>query len=174
MVSNYQFQRNDGVFSFCWGQRNLAAALKAGATKVVDLGVVYMFRDRHGFPTWASSGMAPGMWGDLSEEGYEEALAEKIRGEEDDPLPPTLEEAKASFDRCEGHRLGAQYHWATGAELGAWKRDQIPAYEAPVDLHSLHVEVWNRHNLVPVATFRPVAEGNRITGWKETWPGKKS
>ena len=106
---------------------------------------------------------------------YREAqtLAEKIRGEEDEPLPPTLEEAKTSFDRCEGHRLGAQYDWATGAELGAWKRDQIPAYEAPVDLKSLHVEVWNRHNQVPYATFRPVVEGNRITGWRETWPGKK-
>ena len=109
---------------------------------------------------------------------YREAqdLAEKIGDDGDDgddPTPPTLEEAKASFDRCEGHRLGAQYDWGTGAELGAWRRDQIPAYEAPADLKSLHVEVWNRHNGVPYATFRPVVEGNRITGWRETWPGKK-
>jgi len=107
---------------------------------------------------------------------YREAqdIAERITRDEDEPLPPTLEEAKASFDRCVGHRLGAQYNWATGAEIGAWRRDQIPDYEVPVNFTSLHVEVWNRHNRVPYATFRPVVAGNRITGWKETWPGKKS
>lgn len=78
MANYYQFQRNDGVLSFCWGKKNLAEALKAGATGVVDLGVVYVFRDRYGFPTWVSSRMEPYMWGDLYEEGYEEALEEAM------------------------------------------------------------------------------------------------
>lgn len=78
MVRNYSFQLSNGVWSFCWGQENLAEALKSGATEVVDLGTVYVFRDRYGFPTWVSSGMTPGMWGDLSEDGYDEALEEAM------------------------------------------------------------------------------------------------
>ena len=76
MARHYRFQLPSGVWSFCWGQKNLAEALKSGATKIVDLGIVYVFRDRHGFPTWVSSGMPPGMWGDLTDDGYDEALEE--------------------------------------------------------------------------------------------------
>ena len=73
-MKHYRFQLN-GVLSFCWGQKNLADVLELGATDVMDLGTVYVFRDRHGFPTWVSSGMTPGMWGDLSEEAFEEVMS---------------------------------------------------------------------------------------------------
>lgn len=107
---------------------------------------------------------------------YREAqdLSERIRGEEDEPLPPTLEDVKTSFAQHQGSRLGAQYRWATGRELGAWRREEIPDYDAPVNLQNLHVEVWNRHNNIPVGVYRPTVEGCKITGWVETWPGGKS
>ena len=73
-MRHYEFTKK-GVQSFCFGEEDLAEALASGATDVKDFGHVYFFRDRHGFPTWVSDGMSPGVWGDISEEGYEEVMS---------------------------------------------------------------------------------------------------
>lgn len=70
-MKHYEFTKK-GVRTFCFGDRELSEAVMSGASDVVDLGRVYIFRDRYGFPTWVSEGMLPGMWGDLSEEAFEE------------------------------------------------------------------------------------------------------
>ncbi len=76
-MKHYTFKNAEGVSTFCFGDRELSEALRSGATGVVDLGRVYLFRDRHGFPTWVSEGMSPGMWGDLSEDAFEEVSSSK-------------------------------------------------------------------------------------------------
>lgn len=71
-MRHYEYSKSDGVRTFCFGEGELSEALANGASDVVDYGIVYVFRDRYGFPTWVSEGMAPGMWGDLTEEAFEE------------------------------------------------------------------------------------------------------
>jgi hypothetical protein len=71
-MKHYEYTKADGVRTFCFGDKGLSEALRAGASDVVDKGRVYFFRDRHGFPTWISEGMPPGVCGDLSEEGFQE------------------------------------------------------------------------------------------------------
>jgi hypothetical protein len=74
MMNHYEFT-SKGVRTFCFGEGELSEALRSGASEVVNYGRVYVFRDRHGFPTWVSEGMLPGMWGDLSEEAFEEVMS---------------------------------------------------------------------------------------------------
>ena len=76
-MRHYSFKKKEGVYSFCFGDKELSEALKAGASEVVDKGRVYIFRDRHGFPTWVSEKMLPGIWGDFSEEAFEEVSSMK-------------------------------------------------------------------------------------------------
>ena len=76
-MRHYSFKKKEGVYSFCFGDHELSEALKAGASEVVDKGRFYIFRDRHGFPTWTSEGMPPGVWGDFSEEAFEEVSSMK-------------------------------------------------------------------------------------------------
>ena len=75
-MKHYEFTKK-GVRTFCFGDQELSEALRNGASDVVDKGRVYIFRDRHGFPTWTSEGMPPGVWGDLSEEAFEEVSSMK-------------------------------------------------------------------------------------------------
>ena len=75
MMNHYEFKDKQGVHCFCFGDSELHEALMSGASEVVNYGCVYVFRDRHGFPTWTSDGMSPGMWGDLSEEAFEEVMS---------------------------------------------------------------------------------------------------
>ena len=74
-MKHYEFTNQKGIRSFCFGDSELSEALMSGASEIVDYGLVYVFRDRYGFPTWVSQGMAPGMWGDLSEEAFEEVMS---------------------------------------------------------------------------------------------------
>ena len=76
MKKHYEFTK-EGVRSFCFGDHELSEALRNGASDVKDFGRVYIFRDRHGFPTWVSEGMSTGMWGDLSEEAFQEVSSMK-------------------------------------------------------------------------------------------------
>jgi hypothetical protein len=76
-MKHYEFSNKEGVSGFCFGDHELSEALRCGASDVKDFGRVYIFRDRHGFPTWVSEGMLPGMWGDLSEEAFEEVSSMK-------------------------------------------------------------------------------------------------
>lgn len=76
-MKHYEFKNEQGIHSACFGDHELSEALRSGASEVVDFGRVYFFRDRYGFPTWVSEGMLPGMWGDLSEEAFEEVSSMK-------------------------------------------------------------------------------------------------
>ncbi len=76
-MKHYEFKNGQGVHSFCFGDNELSEALRSGASDIIDFGRVYIFRDRYGFPTWVSEGMAKGMWGDLSEEAFEEVSSMK-------------------------------------------------------------------------------------------------
>lgn len=76
-MKHYSFRKKEGVYAFCFGDQELSEALANGASDVKDFGRVYVFRDRHGFPTWVSEGMAPGVWGDLSEEALHEVSSMK-------------------------------------------------------------------------------------------------
>ena len=75
MMKHYEFTNRKGVRTFCFGDQELSEALRNGASEVKDFGHVFFFRDRHGFPTWVSEGMPPGVWGDLSEEAFEEVMS---------------------------------------------------------------------------------------------------
>jgi len=70
-MKHYEYSKADGVRTFCFGDKELFEALANGASDVKDFGRVFFFRDRHGFPTWVSEGMPFGVWGDLTEEGFE-------------------------------------------------------------------------------------------------------
>ena len=74
-MKHYEYTKAEGFRTFCFGDKELSEALANGASEIVDHGRAYFFRDRHGFPTWVSEGMAPGMWGDLSEEAFEEVMS---------------------------------------------------------------------------------------------------
>ncbi len=80
-MKHYSFRKKEGVYSFCFGDQELSEALRAGASDVVDKGRVFFFRDRHGFPTWISEGMPPGVCGDLSEEGFQELSSVLLKGQ---------------------------------------------------------------------------------------------
>ena len=71
-MRHYEYTKADGVRTFCFGDEAISEALANGASDVVDYGLVYVFRDRYGFPTWISEGMRLGVWGDLTEEAFEE------------------------------------------------------------------------------------------------------
>ena len=77
-MKHYAFKNSEGVSTFCFGDKELSKALGSGASDVINFGHVYIFRDRHGFPTWVSEGMAPGMWGDLSEEAFKEVSSRPV------------------------------------------------------------------------------------------------
>ena len=76
-MKHYEFSNKEGVRTFCFGDRALSEAVISGASDVICFGRVYLFRDRYGFPTWVSERMAPGVWGDLSEEAFEEVSSMK-------------------------------------------------------------------------------------------------
>jgi len=74
-MKHYEYTKAEGFRTFCFGNKELSEALANGASEVVDKGRVYFFRDRHGFPTWISEGMPPGVWGDCSPSTEEENAA---------------------------------------------------------------------------------------------------
>jgi hypothetical protein len=80
-MKHYEYTKAEGFRTFCFGDKELSEALANGASDVKDFGRVYVFRDRHGFPTWVSEGMAPGVWGDLTEEGFQEFNLALLKGQ---------------------------------------------------------------------------------------------